>query len=168
MSQTNEIAKPIESETKKKGRPKKASPKYNEEGLRLNKKGDKVDKRQFTSIKNLEKSKLYQDIMKAKESKKEKVVAVASQIPDSESESEEEKDEFEIEEYIVKPKGQPQVVEVEKIVEKEVIKEVVKPDPKELLRIKKLEEANQHLAKQVSINATMDRIKYLRSTIRLK
>lgn len=167
------MAEPIENisvepetkETKKRGRPKKEI-KYNEKGERLTAKGT-VDKRRETSIKNLEKSVIYQDIMKAKEARAEKVKVEIAQIPDeSESEEEEEPDEFEIEEYIVKPKGEPQVVEVEKIVEKIVEKEIIKPDPREKERIRKLELANKELAKNVAMKEKIKQIQFMRDSFK--
>ena len=159
----------IEPQTKKKGRPKKPV-QYNEKGERLTKKGT-VDKRKESSLKNLEKSQVYQDLMKAKKAREEKVKAELNNIPDTESEPDEEPepepeeaDEWEIEEYVVKEKGKPQVIEVEKIVEKEV----VTPDPRERERIRQLEHANKQLARNIGIKENIAKLQFMRNTIKLK
>lgn len=180
MSETT-INNVVEPQTKKKGRPKK-DVLYNEKGERLTKGGKSVDKRQFTSIENLKKSPLFQDIMTAKNARKQKVKAEkAGEVDDADDEkeevvvekkpvveeyeipeSEDEADEFEIEEYVVKPKGKPQVVEVEvekvieKVVEKVVEKEVVKPDPKQAEKIRILEEGNKQMTSYMNLLRQLD------------
>lgn len=123
----------VKEDTKRRRTSLKKDYSYNEQGQKLTKKGT-IDRRSETSKKNIAKSSVYQAAQLAKDLKRQEQKKVAEEIPDTESESDEEDYEYEIEE-IVKPKGQPQIVEI--------VKEVVVTDE---TRVKELEEKNRKLA----------------------
>jgi hypothetical protein len=160
MSDNNEIV-PLKKE-KKSRRSNSNEVKYNEKGERLNKDGKTVDKRQFQSKKNLEKSTVYQAVQAVK--KKQKSLLDDPVESDSESEASEEEDEFEIEQLIVKPKGEPQVVEVEKI----VVHEVLKEDPIKDQKLRKLEENNKILNDKFAQISHLNRMETLNRSITIK
>ena len=138
----------------------------NESGQRLNKDGT-VDKRQFQGTKNLQKSKIFQDIVTVKKDRLAKVKELANALEsDSESEediiADEEEDEYELEELVVKRKGEPQVVEVE------VIKEVVREDPVKAVKLEKLEKVNRTLKQQFDHIEHLNRIDMMNRSIGIK
>lgn len=155
---------------KKRGAPKIAKPEIkagkivirNELGQRLTRKGT-IDRRGEQGLKNLQKSTVFQAIQKSKEAKA-KASKVLELEPDSES-SDEEADEYHVEEIVVKKKAEPQVVEVEKIVEKVV--EVEKPDLESKKIAEKLKEENAKIKNQFTFHDHLNKINDLSRKMRI-
>ena len=119
---------------------------YDSEGRKLTKKGT-LDRRAVTSRENLKKSRVTQALEELEIIKKERIKEEAKQIPETiVEESEEEEDEYEIEEYIIKPKGEPQVVTVE----------VEKPDLKAIAKAQELERKNKELVQKATLMKGID------------
>jgi hypothetical protein len=140
---------------------------YNNDGLRLTKAG-KIDGRSLSSKRNLEKSRLYQAIKTTKEkeyadfeaefAKIKKEVQTEPEIYTSDSELDEyvEEEYGEPEDYILKPKGQPQVIE--KIVEVQV--ERIVPDERVVAQLNDLKRKHDILINKARELSNINRDMY--------
>ena len=145
---------------------KKRNTNYNEKGEKLTKKG-LVDKRVKQGLINLQKSKIFQAIQEAKKERKKKLETI---IDDSESEPENEPDsepdELVVEEYIVKKKNEPQVVEkivevekpVEKVIEKIVEKQI--DNPQLIKQVEHLKQNNKTLRRNFVLQKHLEEMEF--------
>jgi CBS domain-containing protein len=132
----------------------------NEQGQVLNKDG---------SIKSTAGIQAIQKWREARKKEKEEAMKRHKEQVVEEESSEEEENEYEIEEVEIK-KPEPKVIEkevvkeivkevpIEKIVEKEIVKEIIKPDPKVLEENTKLKEVNKKLEDSFNFNQHLNRI----------
>lgn len=137
------------------------------EGRKLTKTGA-IDKRAESSLKNLQKSKVYQAIQQAKAAKKAPVIPVV----ESEAESDDSDDSYEMEELVVKKRSEPQVIEKEVIkeipVEKIVEKIIEKEDVESKEELKKIKAENAKLKDNFQFNSHLNRISNLAKQVSIK
>jgi hypothetical protein len=140
------------------------------QGNRLTKTG-KIDKRQFfKGNENFKKvnTTVSEALKKAKQRRqvlKEKALSSVTAPPESESDSDE-ASEYEVEELVVKKKGEPQVVEVEKVVEK-VVEKIV-PDERVVEELKIVKEQKQKLQESFVFNDHLTRISGMAKQMSIK
>lgn len=141
------------------GRPKKEVLR-NSEGQRLTKKGT-VDKRAEASLKNLQKSRVYQQILENKKLKEETKGKIAVYSPIVDDDTSDDDIEFVIEEdqdiKAEKTRTQQYLEQQERIREQE-LKE----------QLKKYEEENKKLKDSLNYNSHLNRISHMATSVKLK
>jgi hypothetical protein len=141
------------------GRPKKEVLR-NSEGQRLTKKGT-VDKRAEASMKNLQKSRVYQQILENKKLKEETKGKIAVYSPIVDDDTSEDDIEFVIEEdkdiKAEKTRTQQYLEQQERIREQE-LKE----------QLKKYEEENKKLKDSFNYNSHLNKISHMATSVKLK
>jgi hypothetical protein len=144
---------------KVKGRPKKEVLR-NEKGEKLTKKGT-VDRRGETGLKNLQKSRVYQQILenkKLKETTKGKVAVYSPIVDDSSSEDD---IEFVIEED---PDIKAEKTRTQQYLEKQ--EQIRESELKE--QVKKFEEENKKLKESFNYNSHLNRLNHMSTAVKLK
>jgi len=141
------------------GRPKKDVPR-NSAGQRLTKKGT-VDKRAEASLKNLQKSRVYQQILENKKLKEETKGKIAVYSPIVDDDTSDDDIEFVIEEdqdiKAEKTRTQQYLEQQERIREQE-LKE----------QLKKYEEENKKLKDSLNYNSHLNKISHMATSVKLK
>jgi hypothetical protein len=141
------------------GRPKKDVPR-NSDGQRLTKKGT-VDKRAEASLKNLQKSRVYQQILENKKLKEETKGKIAVYSPIVDDDTSDDDIEFVIEEdqdiKAEKTRTQQYLEQQERIREQE-LKE----------QLKKYEEENKKLKDSFNYNSHLNKISHMATSVKLK
>ena len=143
----------------KAGRPKKEVLR-NEKGERLTKKGT-VDKRAEASMKNLQKSRVYQQILENKKLKEETKGKVAVFSPIVDDDTSEDDVEFVIEED---PDIKEERTQTKLYLEKQ--EQIREQELKE--QLKKFEEENKKLKESFNYNSHLNRISTMATSVKLK